>query len=189
MQETHTLTYFPVTPDRWADFERLFGPNGACAGCWCAWWRVPGSEFNKMGKDGHKNVIRTAVQEGLEPGLLAYDGTIPAGWVALAPREQYPRLARSRNLYPVDDAPVWSITCFFIDRHYRRQGMMEGLIRAAVDYARTHGAAIVEAYPLDPHEKISAGSLYTGVASTFIAAGFVEVARRGDHPIMRYKII
>jgi GNAT superfamily N-acetyltransferase len=185
MSETRLLTYFPLTPDRWTDFERLFGPNGACDGCWCVWWRVTGAEFNQMGKEAHKNLIRTVVQEGQEPGLLAYDGEIPAGWVALAPREQYPRLARSRTLSPVDDQPVWSITCFFIDRHYRRQGMMGGLIRAAVAYARTRGATIVEAYPKDPHEKTGAGNLYLGVASTFTAAGFVEVARRGDHPIMR----
>ena len=106
--------YHPLTPDRWADFEQLFGPNGACAGCWCAWFLMNNKEFNTSHKEGHKELMRTLVHSGVEPGILAYADGIPAGWVALAPRENYKRLATSKHLGPVDDQSVWVISCFFI---------------------------------------------------------------------------
>lgn len=180
------ISYFPLTAARWADFERLFGPNGACGGCWCTWWRISRSDYSRLSYDEKKNITRTLVHNGKVPGLIAYVDGIPAGWVAIAPRSEFPTLDRSRVLARVDDAPVWSINCFFIERHYRRQGLMKGLIRAAVDYARSQGAEIVEAYPLDPAGKTDSGSLYYGVAEIFRQAGFVEVARRSPHhPVMR----
>jgi GNAT superfamily N-acetyltransferase len=86
----------------------------------------------------------------------------------------------------VDDQPVWSINCFFIDRHYRRSGLTRLLIEEAVQFAKSRGATIVEAYPIDVHEKVSSSRIYYGVADTFRKAGFVEVARRSpEQPIMR----
>ncbi len=107
----------------------------------------------------------------------------------MAPRTEFALLARSKNLAPVDDAPVWSINCFFIDRHYRRRGLNRLLIEAAVKFAVAHGATILEAYPLDVHEKTESSRLYYGVADTFRQCGFVEVARRSEYqPIMRWKV-
>lgn len=183
------LEIFPLTSERWMDFETLFGPTGACAGCWCMWWRTTNREFNTMSKEDHKNAIRTIVQAGAEPGLIAFTDGIPAGWVAVAPRADYPRLTTSKVLAPVDDLPVWSISCFFIHRKYRGQGLMKRLIDAAVNYAGLHGAEIIEAYPMDAREKMSTLSIYTGVVGAFQQAGFEEVARRSEnHPVMRKKI-
>ncbi len=119
-------------------------------------------------------------------GLLAYDGGEPVGWVAIEPREAYPRLARSRTLAPVDDAPVWSITCFFVARPHRGRGVTRALIEAAVRHARANGARIVEAYPVVPRGDLADAWMYHGSASTFLALGFVEVARRSaSRPIVR----
>ena len=180
------ISYSPLTVDRWADFERLFGANGANGCCWCTWWRLSNAEFNQKSGEERKNILRTLVQTGKTPGILAYVDGIPAGWVAVAAREEYARLERSRVLARVDVAPVWSITCFFINKHQRRQGLMAGLIREAAAYARSQGAAIIEAYPIEPHAGSDSGSLYYGVVSVFTAAGFIEVARRSPyHPVMR----
>ena len=176
---------YPLTPERWTDFETLFGPNGAFAGCWCMWWRMSHKEFEKAGKEGHHEAMRAVVQAGLEPGLIAYADGFPAGWAALAPRADYPRLQTSRMLAPVDDQPVWSIPCFFIHRNYRRQHLMEQLIEAACQYARQHGARILEAYPLDVNEKARPSNIYTGVTKVFERAGFKVVARREYRPVMR----
>ena len=128
----------------------------------------------------------TLVQSGVEPGLIAYADGVPAGWVTIAPRSEYVRLETSQILAPVDDQPVWSIPCFFINRNYRKIGMTDKLIAAAVDYARGKGAKILEAYPYEGTEKMTALTIFTGVASTFRRAGFVEVARRSEHrPILR----
>jgi GNAT superfamily N-acetyltransferase len=124
------------------------------------------------------------------PGLLAYVDGVPAGWVSVAPRSEFPTLNRSRVLFPVDDKPVWSIVCFFVHRKYRHTGLMRPLIDAAVAYSRSQGGDIVEAYPYDPGKKVESASIYLGVTSTFLEAGFIEVARRSPtHPIMRKKLV
>jgi GNAT superfamily N-acetyltransferase len=186
MKELTNLSFQPLTTDTWPDFERLFGENGACAGCWCTWWRLTSTEFRKFSKDEKKNVIRTVVQQNKMPGLIAYSEETPIGWVSVAPREEFILLERSKNLARVDDQPVWSINCFFIERHYRRSGLTRLLIDEAVKFAKSRGATIVEAYPIDVHEKVSSARIYYGVADTFRKAGFVEVARRSpEQPIMR----
>lgn len=109
------LTFAPATPDRWPDVERLFGPRGACGGCWCMWPRFPGPVYRTRTADANKRALRSLVKKSdTPPGILAYEGDTPIGWCALAPREAFPRLERSRTLQRVDDAPVWSIVCFFV---------------------------------------------------------------------------
>lgn len=177
--------YYPLTPERWGDFETLFGPNGAYAGCWCAWFLMTHREYNEAGKEGHRELMRTLVHSDIEPGLIAYADGVPAGWIALAPRERYKRLATSKQLGAVDDKPVWVIPCFFIHRDYRRQGLMEKLLNAAVEYARNRGVQTLEAFPLDVEGKMSSTQMFTGKSSVFYKLGFKEVARRNSRSILR----
>ena len=122
----------PLSPERWPDLEVLFGERGASSGCWCMWWRVPAKEWERDAGAGNRNVFRRIVEAGPAPGLLAYDGGRPVGWVAVAPREEYPRLNRSPKLKPIDDVPTWAVTCFYIDREYRGSGVAGTLLAAAV---------------------------------------------------------
>ena len=181
------LGFRPLTPERWPDLEALFGRHGATGGCWCMWWRLTQAEFDRNAGEGNKEAFRRIVDSGPPPGLLAYSETQPAGWCAVAPRETYPRLDRSRILKPVDDTPVWSVVCFFVGRPFRRRGVTVQLLGAAVDYARERGAAVVEGYPVEPRAGKTADVFaYTGLVSAFRQAGFVEVARRSEtRPIMR----
>jgi GNAT superfamily N-acetyltransferase len=184
------LVYQPVTPDRWGDFETLFGPRGACGGCWCMWWRVKRSIFDAQKGEGNRLIMRAIIASGEVPGLLAYDSGEPVGWCSIAPRTTFPVLGRSRILKPVDDRSVWSVVCFFIEKGHRRQGLSVGLLRAAVDYAKENGAEIVEGYPVEP-KGASAPDVFvfTGLVEAFRQAGFVEVLRRSPtRPIMRYFI-
>jgi len=124
------------------------------------------------------------------PGILAFDETEPVGWCALAPRENYPALARSRVMKPIDDQPCWSVSCLFVRRDYRKKGVATGLLKAAVAHARSQGAQILEGYPTEPGEKnIPAAFAWTGIPKAFEAAGFSEVARRSPtRPIMRINL-
>ncbi len=187
MTTTFDLNIFPVTPERWPDLEALFGPKGACAGCWCMYWRVTRKVYNAQQGDGNRQAIRAIIESGEIPGLLAYNGSETIGWISIEPRPAFPVLENSRILAPVDDQPVWSVVCFFVNRRYRRQGVTVGLLKAAVEYAASHGARIIEGYPVIPkHEKAPPVFIYTGTASAFQQAGFVEVARRSEtRPIMR----
>lgn len=178
----------PLTPERWGDLERLFGERGAVGGCWCMWWRVTRSEFEKQQGEGNKAALKAIVKLGEVPGLLAYVDGEPIAWCSVAPRDAFPVLNRSRTLKPVDDQPVWSVVCFFVAKPFRRRGVMVRLLKAAVEYARSHGAQIVEGYPVEP-KKASFPDVFahTGLAAAFRETGFVEVLRRSEtRPIMRY---
>jgi GNAT superfamily N-acetyltransferase len=178
----------PLSADRWHDLEMLFGPRGACGGCWCMYWRLPRAQFTAQKGEGTKQAFQHVVESGEIAGLLAYVKGQPVGWCAIAPRESYPVLARSRILKRVDEAPVWSVVCFFVSKGFRGKGMTTALLRAAVDYARQQGARIIEGYPIEPKKpRMPAAFAWTGLASAFRQAGFVEVLRRSEtRPIMRY---
>ncbi len=180
----------PLTPERWPDFVDLFGPRGACGGCWCMFWKLSFSEFQALAHAGTKAAQHAIVRSGAVPGLLAYDRDRAVGWIAVEPRDRYPRLARSRILKPVDDRPVWSITCFFVRKDYRRQGLTVALLKAALKHVRQHGGRIVEGYPVDAGgEEMPSVFVYTGLASAFQQAGFKEVRRNSKkRPIFRYAI-
>lgn len=181
------LEFRPATPDRWPDLEALFGPRGACGGCWCMYWRETRAEYEKKKGEANRKALKKLVTTGLPPGLIAYANGKPAGWCALAPREAYSTLGRSRILAPVDEARVWSVPCFFVARPFRRAGLTSRLLQAATEYTRKRGAKILEGYPVDPKK----GSMpdvfaWTGLVTAFKNAGFTEVARRSaTRPIMR----
>jgi len=181
------MTIRPLTPARWKDLEALFGARGACGGCWCMYWRLPRSTFEREKGDGNRRTFKKLVATGEPPGLLAYDAGRPVGWCAIAPRTEYPKMARSRILQPVDDRPVWSVTCLFVTKPYRRRGVSVRLLMAAADYARRRGGRIVEGYPVEPRQgNMPDPFVWTGLASAFRQAGFTEVARRSKtRPIMR----
>ncbi len=184
-----TLSCHPLTPDRWADFAALFGTRGACGGCWCMAWRRTAAQF-AAGKGGsNRRAMRRLVAAGAQPGILAYAGDEPVGWCSVAPRGQFVRLAASRILAPVDERPVWSVSCFFVRRDWQGRGLSVRLLEAAVAYARAGGARLIEGYPYAPAGRLPGAFVWTGLEGTFREAGFTEVARRSaGRPIMRREI-
>ena len=180
------LTVVPLTPARWPDFVKLFGPRGACAGCWCMFPRLTSPEWKTRGAT-HRRAMKRIVDANQRPGLLAYDGKDAVGWIALAPRPVYRRFDRSRILAPVDEQPVWSVPCFFVARGARGRGITETLLEAACDHVAARGGRIVEGYPVDPRGRRYAPTFaWHGLVAAFRRAGFEEVARRSaTRPIMR----
>lgn len=184
------LSFHAATPSRWTDLESLFGERGACGGCWCMFWRLPRKQFDAGKGTANKQALKEIVAGGRKPGIIAYRGKEPIGWCAVAPRADYIILERSRILKPVDERPVWSISCLFVKKPFRRQGVSARLLRAAVEFAGKQGARIVEGYPVEPSmEKMPDPFLWHGTPPAFIAAGFREVLRRSrSRPIMRFEI-
>jgi GNAT superfamily N-acetyltransferase len=184
------LRIAPATAANWRDLCALFGSNGACGGCWCQTMRLSAADFAAGKGDGNRRRLRRQVAATPAPGLLGYFGDEAVAWLALGPRREFARLATSRVLAPVDDRPVWSVACLFIAKAHRRRGLSTQLLRAAVAFAAQHGAATLEGYP---HAN-AAGRMpdlfaWTGFASAFARAGFVEVARRSRRrPIVRSEL-
>jgi GNAT superfamily N-acetyltransferase len=162
----------PLTLDLWPVLEDLFGPRGACSGCWCMYWRI-GAAYRKQPEETNKAAFRQVVESGPPPGLLAFEGDLAVGWCQVTPRASLPHLDRSWRIKRVDGLPVWSISCFYVRKGYRRRGVTSALIAAAVKAAKAAGAPAIEAYPLDGDLTPSASS--TGYATTFARAGFRAV--------------
>jgi len=185
------LVVKPLTADRWVDLEAIFLARGCSVarGCWCMFYRRSGEVPAPRGMtraQANRKALKALAGGDPPPGLIAYEGKTPVGWVSLGPREDFHKLERSPVMKPVDDARVWSIICFVVPGEQRRKGVAHGLLEGAIAYARKRGVKILEAYPVDRKTPSHDDSLWFGTQSMFDAAGFREVARRRPtRPVMR----
>jgi ribosomal protein S18 acetylase RimI-like enzyme len=185
----------PLTPARWPDLETVFGSRGCSVArcCWCMAYRISGTTPALTPGRTRTQVLRAALKALVDarrpPGLIAYRGRTPVGWVSIGPRDEYAKLRRSPIMKAVDEVPVWSIVCFVVPAQYRGQGIARRLLEGAIDYAARRGANVVEAYPVDKRGPCPDESMWFGAKSMFDAAGFREVARRKPtRPVVRLRI-
>ena len=162
-----------MTAERWADLERLFESRGRLRGCWCMLFRagLDGKVPPANGPD-RKQAMWELVAAGVPVGLLGYADGEPVAWCSVAPRATF----RGLDVVGAPNEPVWSLTCFYVRSDHRRRGVMRLLLDAALAEARAHGAAALEAYPVDPD---SPSYRFGGFVPSFEAAGFREVGRLG----------
>jgi GNAT superfamily N-acetyltransferase len=193
------LEVHPLTPARMKDLAALFGQGGDPKFCWCSWFRLRNVDFQSATGASNRKVLESAVKttatDGRAPGLVAYRDGEPIGWVSVGPRDDYERLMHSKVLAPIDDKPVWSIVCFVVSKSARKQGVARALLDAAMDYAREHGATLLEGYPVETDGKrLPAASAYKGTVGMFERAGFKVVERRQANrttpvrPIVRRRV-
>lgn len=151
------------------------------------WWRLSASDWTKRTGKEKKDALQAIVKSGKVPGILAYSDGKPVGWCSISPRDEYPRLERSRTLRRIDDKPVWSVVCFFVAKPHRGRGVSTKLLEAAVHHAGKKGAKIVEGYPTKSNKKQQDSWVYTGLASAFQKTGFTQTPTNSKtKTIMRY---
>ncbi len=173
----------PVTKERWPDLVELFD-RPIVRTRFCMFYRKTRTGTG-VGLE-NRQAMKALVDRGTVPGLIGYENGVPVAWVSLGPREDYAKLRRSPVMKPVDDRPVWSIVCFFVDRRARGRSLSERMLGAAVDFARSCGARLVEAYPVDKDERSHPDDMFFGAKSMYDRAGFREVARRRPtRPVLR----
>jgi GNAT superfamily N-acetyltransferase len=179
---TSDFEFHPLTSDRWPDLVKLFEYHGNPGYCWCMMWRATSAKYKQLDAAGRQRALHALVKAHIPIGILAYHAEEPIGWCSIAPRETYARLEKSTMLKRIDDRPVWSVVCFFVRRDRRGQGLASKLLQAAVEYAASQGAHLVEGYPVEPEQSYQ----FMGSPSIFKVAGFHEVARaENDRSIMR----
>lgn len=190
-----TDSILPLTPERWADFEDLFGRQGACYGCWCTHFRLPPAVRRANDRVGNKEHIRARIEAGPPPGLLAYAEGRAVGWMQIGPRADVPewnnagRVSAPVSPQDVVDPRVWAISCFFIRSSARGQGLSHRLVAAGLEFARESGAARVEACPMDQSKDSRSVGLFVGSTRVFEKAGFACVAtRKAGRPLMRIEL-
>jgi len=188
------LDVHPLTSERWDDLVALFTGRGSgpVRWCWCMHYRRSGRAdipaFMKV-PEYNRSALKRLVDNGVVPGLLGYRDGKPIAWLSLGPREQYAKLAKSPVMKAVDDKPVWSVVCFYTAPEARGEGLSEAMLARAAEYARAHGATLLEAYPIDKSERGRDDGMWFGAKSMYDKAGFVEVARRKPaRPVMRKRL-
>lgn len=171
-----------ASSERFTDVEHALTGGGDGGSCWCQWWMRSNKDFDARTSAERRELLRSDLDAPVASALVAYIDDVPAGWVKVSARPDQPRLARTRAFQqspePFEDRSVWAITCFVVRREFRGEGVSTALLAAAVDHARRHGARVIEAYPVDTSvKKTSSNGLFHGSLSSFVAAGFAEVAR------------
>jgi GNAT superfamily N-acetyltransferase len=159
------------------DVRQVLGPKSPTANvCWCLSYRVSSRLNKELRGPARGEYVERLCRAEPPPGVLAYDGDVPVGWAAVAPRADT-AFARNRKIPHVDDLPVWSLWCVRVRPGHRKQGISHALIEGAVAFARDRGAPVVEAYPLDNGEaRVDLTMAYAGLRRNFERAGFVHVA-------------
>ena len=170
----------PLTPEL-MDAMRVVLRGSWGSTCWCMYPRITDSEMRQLAGDGSAGPKRREVMTCLAgrrpaPGLLAFEGDQPVGWIAVAPRNEFTRIVRSRTTPPVDDETVWVIPCITVNKAHRGRGIAIALIQAAAKYAGEHGAPAVEAYPRADGIRTGDDNAFFGTREMFSRAGF-EVVR------------
>jgi predicted GNAT family acetyltransferase len=181
-----------LTPALWPAFEELFGPQGACYGCWCTAFRLEPKLRQELSGDERKALMLRRVEEGPAPGLIGFEGDAPVSWVQVGPRPDVPRWnsqrAASRPLAEgdEDDPSIWAVSCFFTASKRRGNGFSHPMLHAAIDFARAGGARVIEACPMNQAKRSKSIGLFVGSTRVFEAAGFRKMAERKEgRPLMR----
>lgn len=188
-------TVLPLTPDRWPDFEDLFGKQGACYGCWCTHFRLPPAVRRDNDRARNKDHIHARIMAGPPPGLLAYAEGRAVGWMQIGPRADVPEWNNAgRVSAPVEpgdaaDPAVWAISCFFLRSSMRGKGVTHRMVSAGLDYAKAKGARVVEACPMDQSKDSRSIGLFVGSTRVFEKAGFEPaLVRKSGRPLMRFAL-
>lgn len=185
----------PLTPELIPDFTTLFGPQGACYGCWCTHFRLRPKQRQAMSGDEKREAMLDRIRRGPPPGLLAFRGGQPVGWMQIGPRADVPewnnpgRVSTPLPDAPAEDPQVWAISCFFFHTKARGQGLSHPMLAAGIDFARRGGARLLEAAPMDRAKQSKSVGLFVGSTSVFLKAGFRQVAAvKPGRPLMRLSL-
>ena len=178
--EASKFTVKPLNTETWPDFARLVERhNGVWGGCWCLWFHQKPTGT----KEGNKTVKHGLVCEGKARAALVFDGEIAVGWCQYGRPEELPRIYHKKAyLQAVTDQPDWRITCFFVDRDYRKRGVAKVALEGALALISGEGGGLVESFPNEvAGKKTSASFLHNVTLSLFERIGFERIEKIGMH--------
>src|SRR6188474_712746 len=124
----------PLDATTWDAFARLLERhNGVFGGCWCTWFHTFQAEKTFSAED-NRALKERLVKEGRAHAALVFDGDVAVGWLQYGAPDELPNINhRKQYEQGVERPPDYRLTCFFIDRRYRRQGVAAVALRGALD--------------------------------------------------------
>ena len=178
-----TLTVRPLTPETWDAFAGLAERhNGVWGGCWCTWFHTFHAE-KEFSYDANRALKERLVREGRAHAALVFDGDVAVGWCQFGSPDELKNIKHRKEYEAeLDSLPDYRLTCFFVDKRYRRRGVSALALQGALDLIAKAGGGVVEAYPQDTGgKKITASFLYSVTRSLFEQAGFSYVRPKGKN--------
>ena len=182
-----------LSSETWPAFDDLvMRHNGIFGGCWCIWFHPDGPERGQ-GAEANRELKRRYVEEGKAHAALFFDGDEAIAWCEFGTPEELPTI-HHRKQYDATKAsdPDWRLTCIFIDKRYRRQGITELAIRGALDMIARAGGGVVEGYPhdlTDQTKKMSSSFLYNSTRSLYERLGFTYDRPKGLKNCVMVKVV
>ena len=174
----------PLSQSTWPDFASLVERhNGVWGGCWCMAFHPEGVGRGKTAAQ-NRTEKECRAREGTAHAALVYDGRTCVGWCQFGSPEELPRIKRQRAYRDgLTLLPNWRITCFFVDKAYRGQGVAVAALKGALQEIARLGGGTVESYPEEvAGRSVSASFLHNGSISMFEAQGFERLRPIGkDH--------
>ncbi len=182
----------PLEIETWDAFARLVEKHkGVWGGCWCTWFHAERADKEAAAAEGAQEMKLRLVREGRAHAALVFDGEAAVGWCQYGTVEELPRIYHRKEWESgLVDLPDYRITCFFVDRDYRRSGVARAALHGALDLIAANGGGVVEGYPEDTNDRTPKSSfLYSATRSLFEDAGFSYERPKGkNHCVMRIKM-
>ena len=180
----------PLGVDTWAAFERLVKRhNGVFGGCWCTWIHTMHGE-KMFTAEGNKALKKRLVEEGRAHAALVFDGDEAVAWCQYGPPSELPNIHHRKEYEAAQDTPPdYRITCIFVDKKHRRQGVTTAALRGAVDLIAQAGGGVVEGYPHDTSDGRRVSVLYNSTRALYEAAGFTYVRAKGLRNCLMRRVV
>jgi GNAT superfamily N-acetyltransferase len=176
----------PLSPATWPAFEAMVQRhNGIFGGCWCTWFHDGHPSCVGRGEtfEGNRAIKKRLVDEGVARAALVMDGDEAIAWAEFGTPAQLPTIHHRKEYDATSVAePDYRITCVFVDKRHRRQGVTELAITGALDLIAQAGGGTVESYPhdlTDQTKKMSASFLYNGTRRLYERLGFTYDRPKG----------
>lgn len=198
---TTNLSTKELSEKTWPDFAKLFSQGNGWHHCWCVHFHranpLPKTHWlptRALRAQRNRREQKKLIGRGCSHGILVYATGVPVGWCQYGPREELTRIDNMR-IYRVpaaemETAKLWRVTCFVVDRKYRRRGIAGVALQAALESIERQGGGVVEAYPAANWAGKSFGNMSThGTVSMFKKAGFKRIAPFGNTNVVMRKTI
>ncbi len=177
----------------WPDFVRVVEKhNGVWGGCWCVSFHLKPGGSDRTAAQNRRAYKERLVRANQSHAALVYDGTDIVGWCQFGPPAELP--GRMRGYGKLDVAPPdWRITCFFVDRDRRREGIAKAALVGALRMIAAKGGGTVDGYPtshsITRGKPTSSSFLWSGTESMFAEVGFRPIGSLGtSKSVMRREI-
>jgi GNAT superfamily N-acetyltransferase len=174
-------TIRPLDSSSWGAFAELVERNnGVFGGCWCIGFH---GDFCGSAAANRARKERLVQDDRTHAALVLDTDGVAQGWCQYGSPEELPRIKHRREYdKAAPPSPDWRITCVFVDKRHRGQGVARAALEGALDQIAQRGGGVVEAISEVTADREAQGRfLFSGTIELFEDNGFTRVRQVGKH--------